>query len=410
MGRRKKGAPPNIHPRTDKEVYEATVYVGGRRHRPQLATFAEVERLGEEEGAKLLTQRYNAAVEHLLDTTPASRDERSRVRLSAAWESFEGVMAATRSKGTLAYYGRTLAELRKAAGDPLLADFSIRHVDKLVAYLRSDHTLPNGSKAKALSPASVNIRLQVISAFLHWAQERDYIERIPRIRQLPKERKLPRVPADEDLAALLHHLRHPPHDSKVRSYRLHLRAFMVAAGTGMRLSEVFYLRWDHIDFEEGVIHVRYQQHFSIKERREKNPPMPPFLLAFLHAEHEGKGEREVWLLDNGRGKLAFWSPKALSLAFRRHYDAIGVPPERRPKAFHGFRALYATKLYNEMGVDIGTIRRLLGHADIKTTEGYFADTRTEEKRAVARLRLTATETPPGSDDFFVKPPHKRARG
>jgi integrase len=54
------------------------------------------------------------------------------------------------------------------------------------------------------------------------------------------------------------------------------------------------------------------------------------------------------------------------------------------KLVHGFRALYAHRL-RERGAPLDAIKNLLGHSDIKVTEGYFPASQTRERAAVALL-------------------------
>jgi len=92
-------------------------------------------------------------------------------------------------------------------------------------------------------------------------------------------------------------------------------------------------------------------------------------------------------MDDGQGRLAFHGPGIFTKAFLRHYVALGIPPERRPKACHGFRAAYATHLRNVLGGDVITIKNLMGHSDPSMTERYFAETGKQEKALVERLEF-----------------------
>jgi len=62
---------------------------------------------------------------------------------------------------------------------------------------------------------------------------------------------------------------------------------------------------------------------------------------------------------------------------------------RGVKLVHGFRALYAHRL-RERGAPLDAIKNLLGHSDIKVTEGYFPASQTRERAAVALLDAPST--------------------
>ena len=62
------------------------------------------------------------------------------------------------------------------------------------------------------------------------------------------------------------------------------------------------------------------------------------------------------------------------------------------KLVHGFRALYAHRL-RERGAPLDAIKNLLGHSDIKVTEGYFPASQTRERAAAALLDALTSDRP-----------------
>jgi hypothetical protein len=92
---------------------------------------------------------------------------------------------------------------------------------------------------------------------------------------------------------------------------------------------------------------------------------------------------ERYLLDDGRGRLAYTSPGAFAPQLQRDRAALGLNG-RGVKLVHGFRALYAHRL-RERGAPLDASKNLLGHSDIKVTEGYFPASQTRERAAVALL-------------------------
>jgi len=117
--------------------------------------------------------------------------------------------------------------------------------------------------------------------------------------------------------------------------------------------------------------------------------VPP-LRAFLLAEREAS-PADHFLLDNGRGEMAFYGPEYLRLAFRRHLDFLHtkklISDPKGIKPFHGFRAFFITYLFNDLHVDLPTIQKWVGHSSITVTLGYIADP--ERKLYEAGAKITA---------------------
>jgi hypothetical protein len=90
---------------------------------------------------------------------------------------------------------------------------------------------------------------------------------------------------------------------------------------------------------------------------------------------------ERHLLDDGRDRLACTSPGAFAPQLQRDRAALGLDG-RGVKLVQGFRALYAHRL-REQGAPLDAIKNLLGHSDIKVTEGYCPASQTRERAAVA---------------------------
>jgi integrase len=140
--------------------------------------------------------------------------------------------------------------------------------------------------------ASINIRLQNLKTFLRWAQEREYLERIPPIRLLPRERRLARGLSGSEVAAWLSMLQairrhrsgqgplrlpngsafHPKRMQR-RSAALRERFLRVAYDTGCHSSEIFHLELSQFDLEQGLLRVEFKQRFAIKERHETVIPL-----------------------------------------------------------------------------------------------------------------------------------------
>jgi integrase len=372
-------------------------YLEGRRTTRVLARLADLQR--DAQGRRRTPAQLDRVIQRLWEeklgelhqTRPAKATDEPSRNIGELFGEWIAAAAADKAPGTRAYYTRTTQEYLTAAGDHPLSKIGLAQVDRYRAYLAE----------RKLSVASINIRLQNLKTFLRWAHERDFIERIPKIRLLRREKRLARVLSEDDVTAWFRMLqairRHRPGQGPVRlpngtafhpnrmqrrSAALRERFLRVAYDTGCRSSEIFHLELAQFDLKQGLLRVEFKQRFAIKERREKVIPLTKRLRRFIAALRRCY-PHERYLLDDGRGRLAYTSPGAFAPQLQRNRAALGFNG-RGVKLVHGFRALYAHRL-RERGAPLDAIKNLLGHSDIKVTEGYFPASQTRERAAVALL-------------------------
>ena len=372
-------------------------YLEGRRTTRVLARLADLQR--DAQGRRRTPAQLDRVIQRLWEeklgelhqTRPAKATDEPSRNIGELFGEWIAAAAADKAPGTRAYYARTTREYLAAVGDHPAHKIGLAQVDRYRAYLAE----------RKLSVASINIRLQNLKTFLRWAHERDFIERIPKIRLLRREKRLARVLSEDDVTAWFRMLqairRHRPgrgpvrlpngttfHPNRMqrRSAALRERFLRVAYDTGCRSSEIFHLELAQFDLKQGLLRVEFKQRFAIKERREKVIPLTKRLRRFIAALRRCY-PHERYLLDDGRGRLAYTSPGAFAPQLQRNRAALGFNG-RGVKLVHGFRALYAHRL-RERGAPLDAIKNLLGHSDIKVTEGYFPASQTRERAAVALL-------------------------
>ena len=129
---------------------------------------------------------------------------------------------------------------------------------------------------------------------------------------------------------------------------------------GLRGQEVINLKIPDVDFERKVIHIRQS-----KYKKDRIVPlaesMAVGLKKYLSAENP-----HVWLF-NGKEPDGRYSVKGLSWVMRENLKKTSIKKEVN---LHSLRHSYATHLL-EQGLNIVTLKELLGHADITTTMLYL---------------------------------------
>ena len=235
-----------------------------------------------------------------------------------------------------------------ALGDTELTNITPEHISKLIAVKNN----------KGLSPKTINNILGCLRTMLNTAIRWDYLNTNP-VNQI-KPLKVPISEFDyydpEETERFL---------ATVRKYEPKWYPFFLTAlRTGMRIGEIFALRWEHIDFGRNTIRV--QENFDGREivtpkgGRSREVPMSTELSKTLE-QLQGKRKELVFPYKDGthltrsRIKWPFW----------RMIEKSGLHKIRLHDMRHSFASQLVTK-----GVHLRTVQQLLGHADIRMTERY----------------------------------------
>jgi len=149
----------------------------------------------------------------------------------------------------------------------------------------------------------------------------------------------------------------------------HLKPIIITAlHTGMRLGELLNLKHENINMDEAVITV-----VDTKSTKIRTIPINNELKTILKYVIKVGNDR-VFCDDDGR------SIKSIKTAFKNAVRRSGIKHCR----FHDTRATFASRLV-EKGVNIVTVKELLGHADIRTTMRYAEPAPEYKRQAVEAL-------------------------
>ena len=129
---------------------------------------------------------------------------------------------------------------------------------------------------------------------------------------------------------------------------------------GLRGCEVINLKIADIDFERETIHIR-QSKYKKDRMVPLSPTMAIGLKKYLKAENPHN-----WLF-NGKEPGSKYSIRGLSWVMRENLKKTSITKKVN---LHSLRHSYATHLLEE-GINIVTLKELLGHADITTTMIYL---------------------------------------
>jgi len=244
---------------------------------------------------------------------------------------------------------------------------------KTLCFKKTGIPLARGSKAKIR-----NIMSALYSHAIRW----EWADKNPitSVRQSAKRQKAPDVLTPEEIVALLSELPNP-----LRTI-IELDAF-----TGLRRGELIGLRWDDVDFEQLLLHVRRSVVAMVEgapktEASQKDVPLDAQTAESLFvwrrtSPYPGPGDW-VFASPAKEGKQPYW-PGTLW----RYY---GKPALKRAEitkhvTYHTFRHTFGT-LLNANGENPKVVQELLRHASLKvTTDVYMQAVSPQKREAQSKL-------------------------
>lgn len=264
-------------------------------------------------------------------------------------------------------------------------------------------------KKAGLKASSINRRVTALKAAINWAVKRSLIENNPiakleRISEEDSDTKV-RYLSDEERERLMSALDEREKESrnardshnewlKIRNMQTlrrveesdftdHLKPLiLLSLSTGIRRNSLLSLEWRDINFNDGTIMVRAA---TSKTKKQYYVPMNEQVIDILT-------QWRKQLKNTGQNALVFPSPQTgkkmdnCNTAWRALLKRSNIQDFR----WHDMRHDFASQLVM-MGVDLNTVRELLGHADMKMTLRYAHLAPAVKKTAVELLKHKNTK-------------------
>lgn len=156
-------------------------------------------------------------------------------------------------------------------------------------------------------------------------------------------------------------------------FNLTALAILICLFTGLRVGEICALKWNDVDFDQDVIHVRHtmqrirvsdnknrktevQIHEPKSECSKRKIPIPNNLRDLLHKNYE-----EGAFVTTGK-KKKYVEPRTME----NRLHSILKKADIEDANFHTIRHSFATRCVEE-GVDIKCLSEILGHASVSIT-------------------------------------------
>lgn len=221
---------------------------------------------------------------------------------------------------------------------------------------------------KPTSGATVNRHMAQLSAVLHYAHGRKWLDAVPPIAKAPEPARRVAWLTHEQAEQLLAEL--PPHLAAMAAFAL---------ATGLRETNVRLLSWQQVDQRRAVAW------FAADEMKADRSHSVPLNASALRVLAQQRGKHREWVFPVPRweaGKQVADTPtgKISSAAWRKACTRAGVPWLR----LHDLRHAFGTWLA-EAGADGPTIRDMMGHSSLTVTSRYLQSATESARRAVDRL-------------------------
>lgn len=281
------------------------------------------------------------------------------IRLGEAWKLY---LETTTDKKSAANYRQMGKVWRDRLGDPQLTKITRGRVETILVQLRKS----------GRSIATRNRHLAHLSGFLRWAKAERWVDEnvASDIKYLPENNKRERYLEPEEEVRLIKYL-----DPRIADL------VPLALLTGCRRGELLALKWPDIDLKKRTLRVR-----ESKSGTGRTIPLADDTCAVvrgLKSRWAGgfvfPGYVSHWGRDLRAGKTRMGN-KTVDAAWRLSCAEAGIEGLK----FHDLRHTFASRLV-QSGVPLYTVSKLLGHADIKTTQRYAHLSDTEMRAAVEGL-------------------------
>jgi len=242
------------------------------------------------------------------------------------------------SQSTLTNYGRCIAKISLYFHQPAI-DLEAEQIDGYLQFLLTSTNQPSRSYFK-----------HTVYGLRYLYRLYDMEDRIIKLPSLKRSNKLPVVLSIKECKRLFK-------SGRILKHRVLLSLVYSA---GLRSQEVRKLKWKDIDFDRKRIHIR-----QTKYNKDRYAPLSDKMIIGLLKYKEAYQPKNY--VFNGKKHGDSLSPRGVQWAMKETLKASGIAKEA---TIHTLRHSFATHLL-EMGMDLDTLRSVLGHAHLTTTMIYL---------------------------------------
>lgn len=283
----------------------------------------------------------------------------------------------------LSLYVEYLGEVVKTTASSLSADsFSASTIKGWMLWLRTD---------RACSPATCNHRLSCLRSFVSYLSTQDirFITcelESKRVKKMKTPKTLPEEISQEALSNLFKAI-DPSSKKGRRDYALFYLMYSIAA----RIDEILSLKIKHLHFEKGS--DKGYLEITGKGNKRRTPPIlqdvGKVLKAYITMSHGKTPNPESFLFQSNRtGEVEEQKLTQSAIDKRiKIYSALAHAKDPSlPEKMHCHHLRHArASHWLEQGLDLVSIQRLMGHANINTTSQYIFISTGQKLQVLSKL-------------------------
>jgi integrase len=314
---------------------------------------------------------------------PVEQDKPKEKSLEEFFNEYLSYSRTNHSKSTTKRYRGIIANftafLRFYPGIKTLSQLSPNLFEQYKTYRRNGGNRDNNDNGeeeeenglRAAKTNTVNMEIQTLRTIFKIAIQWGYLEKNPTegIKYLKvTDAKAPRFLTKEEIKTLLE-------NCGEELYPI----FLTFLYTGLRKGELINLTWDDVDFKRKKIKVKAKEDWQPKTS-EREIPMHEEVQKVLNLLKENNSVKSKYVFcapDGGKCKLK------LRERLMQVTKKCGLPDVTK---IHSLRHTFASHLVMS-GVDLPTVAKLMGHADISTTMMYAHLAPDHLSGAVEKLKL-----------------------
>lgn len=249
-----------------------------------------------------------------------------------------------------------------------LRDVATEHLREYITWMTNEKEQYSGHPHRpkkaiiGLSPETVNIRIRSMKAFFNWCYKEGYIAHSPTDGIKQQKVDYDRISAFNE-GQIRRLLASPDRNTYVgfRDYVI----MVTLLDTGLRISELFGLRRQDVDFEQMTLTVPWQKAKTRKTRTVPLSKSTAKLIAELLRENEDFGADADHLFYSAVGNIMDLAHYDVRLKeYGKHAGVEGV----RVSA-HTFRHTFALH-WIKSGGDPFSLQKMLGHTDMSMVRRY----------------------------------------
>jgi len=204
-------------------------------------------------------------------------------------------------------------------------------------------------------PRTMNLALQSLKCFYESYLNKRLFSRIKRSK-IPKD--MPRVLSREEIAGMIEKTENPKHRLLIE----------LLYSSGLRVGECVRLKIKDIDMNEKLIFIK-----SGKGKKDRYVILSEMFLREMRCYLDKRKRTSDYLFEHNSGHI---TERTAEEIVKEAAVRTGISHKVYP---HLLRASFATHLIQK-GTGIEKIQKIMGHSDVKTTQGYIRTTTDDIKK------------------------------